>query len=264
MITNWENHWDNLRDDSTYYTTRMFKRGMNESKLIEDTKTVFIKRNKETKELEKAWRGEVFGFRKSTQGGKDRISFKVMIQDEIPGPPEYSDYSEGWYVDEKEELPEESLFDPGFFSDLRSTNEWLKFEKYTYYLIRCLGIHTSFRFAPKKQRGKADGFFKFRNFAVLYDCTLERNFEKSKETQIENFCDQMKKEIIEYNRKRIDIRNCNKSVWIITKDGNQRLIKQIDEIHIKEVPVEKIITLYRKRINEDIDETIFEKDLRSL
>lgn len=268
MVTNWENHWDNLRDNSTYFTTRMLKRNMNESKLKDNTKTFFIKRSIETRKLEKAWIGKVKNINKGTRrDGKECIYFSVIIEDEIQCPPKFSDYSEGWYVDEEEPEPkilEESLFDPRFFSNLKSTDDWLEFEEYTYYLIKCLGIHISHRFGPKKQKGKADGFFKFRNFAVLYDCTLDLNFEKSKETQIENFCDQMKKGIIEYSNKKIDIKNCDKSVWIITRVGNSRLIRQIDEISIKEIPIGKIIELYRKWIKEDIDESTFETELKNL
>ena len=61
-----------------------------------------------------------------------------------------------------------------------------------------------------------------------------------------------------------NISNCNKNVWIITRIKNTRLIKEIDEIDVKEVSIEEIIELYRKRIKEDIDENIFEKELRSI
>lgn len=73
-----------------------------------------------------------------------------------------------------------------------------------------------------------------------------------------------KKGMIEYENRTINIRDCEKSVWIITRIGNQRIIKQVDEIFVKEVPIEKLIELHRKRIELDIDETGFEKELRSL
>jgi hypothetical protein len=268
MVTNWENHWDNLGDNSTHFTVGMLRGNMNESKFKDNTKTIFIKRNKETKSIEDAWVGNVTNINKGMlKDGKNCIYFKIKIEDKMPIPNKYSNYSEGWYVDEEEieeKISKECIFDPSFFSELEMTNDWRKFEEYTYYLIRCLGVHTSHRFGFKKQKGKADGFFKFSNFAVLYDCTLDLNFEKSKNTQIEKFCDQMKKGIIEYNSKRININHCNKNVWIITRTRNTRLIKEIDEIDVKEVPIEKIIELYRKRIKEDIDENIFEKELRSI
>jgi len=268
MVTNWENHWDNLRDNSTYFTVGMLKGNMNESKFKDNTKTIFIKRNKETRSMENTWIGKVSKINEETRrDGKKCIYFIAVIENKIPCPNKYSNYSEGWYVDEEETdegIPKECIFDPSFFSELKITADWRKFEEYTYYLIRCLGIHSSHRFGFKKQKGKADGFFKFRNFAVLYDCTLDSRYEESKKTQIENFCDQMKKGIIEYNRKRINISNCNKNVWIITRTRNTRLIKEIDEIDVKEVSIGKIIELYRKRIKEDIDENVFEKELRSV
>lgn len=268
MVTNWENHWNNLRDSSTYFTVGMLRENMNESKLKDNTKTIFIKRNKETKSVEDAWVGNVININEGIRkDGKKCIYFRVIIEDKMPFPNKYSNYSEGWYVDEEEteeKISKESIFDPSFFTELKMTTDWRKFEEYTYYLIRCLGVHISYRFGFKKQKGKADGFFKFRNFAVLYDCTLDSGYEENKKTQIENFCDQMKKGIIEYNRKRINISNCNKNVWIITRTRNTRLIKEIDEIDVKEVSIGKIIELYRKRIKEDIDENVFEKELRSI
>ena len=268
MVTNWENHWDKLKDNSTYFTVRMLRGNMNENKLKDNTKTIFIKRNKETKLIEDAWFGNVLDIDKGIRkDGKKCIYFKVKIEDKMPIPNKYSNYFEGWYVDEEEAeeiISRECIFDPSFFSELKTTTDWRKFEEYTYYLIRCLGIHNSHRFVFKNQKGKADGFFKFGNFAVLYDCTLDSKYEESKKTQIENFCDQMKKGIIEYNSKRININHCNKNVWIITRTKNTRLIKEIDEIDVKEIPIEKIIELYRKRIKEDIDENIFEKELRSI
>jgi len=268
MVTNWENHWNNLGDSPTYFTTRMLKGNMNESKLKDDTRTIFIKRNKETRSIENTWIGKVAKISEGIRrDGKERIYFRVIIKDTISCPDKYSNYSEGWYITEEEmeeKISEKSIFDPSFFTELKMTNDWRKFEEYTYYLIRCLGIHNSHRFGFKKQKGKADGFFKFRNFAVLYDCTLDSRYEESKKIQIENFCDQMKKGIIEYNRKRINISNCNKNIWIITRTKNTRLIKEIDEIDVKEVSIEKIIELYRKRIKEDIDENVFEKELRSI
>jgi len=268
MVTHWDNHWDNLRDNSTCFTVGMLRGNMNESKLKDNIKTIFIKRDKITKSIEDAWVGSVININQGKlKNDKNCIYFRVIIEDKMPFPNKYSNYSEGWYVDEEEteeKISKECIFDPSFFTELKMTTDWRKFEEYTYYLIRCLGIHNSHRFGFKKQKGKADGFFKFGNFAVLYDCTLDSRYEESKKIQIENFCDQMKKGIMEYNWKRINISNCNKNVWIITRTRNTRLIKEIDEINVKEVSIEKIIELYRKRIKEDIDENIFEKELRSI
>jgi hypothetical protein len=268
MVTNWKNHWGNLGDNPTLFTFGMIKWDFRRTKPKENTQTIFIKKNEDTKEVEKAWIGEVYDAYESTYKNKECFRFKVRIKNEISCPSKYTKYSEGWYVDEEEErfdvTPQESSFDSTFFSELKSTDKWPRFEELVYYLIRCIGMHISHKFGPKKQRGKPDGFFKFGNFAVLYDCTLERDFEENKRVQMENFCGQMKKGFVEYGDKKITIEDCRKSVWIITRGGSQRLIKQIDGIKIREIPVEKIIELYRKRIREDFDETALEEELQNL
>ncbi|MFC1866545.1 hypothetical protein ACFL0H_00165 [Thermodesulfobacteriota bacterium] len=266
MVTNWESHWDKLKGNSTYYTTRMLQGAMNERKLQEKTKTIFLRRNKNTRELEKTWSGTVSRFNKSYYKGKERISFNVFIEKEIQCPSKYTDYFEGWYIDEEDVIAPipVSKFDPNFFSDLMNSSDWLVFEEYTYYLIKCLGIHTTHRFPPLKQKGQPDGFFKFNNLAVLYDCTLDSGFMESKAVQIENFCDQLKKGTIEYYHKKSNIRDCEKYVWIITRSVNNRLIKQVDEISVKEISVQKLMELYRKRIEFDMDESALETELRIL
>jgi len=50
-------------------------------------------------------------------------------------------------------------------------------------------------------------------------------------------------------------------------DNNQRplrIIKQIDDISIKEVPVQELIKIYKTRIKEDIGEKELEKHLQHL
>jgi len=245
----------------------MLRGGMNENMLKDYTKTVFINKNRETRDVEKAWIGQVFNFRKSEYKDRERIYFNVKIEKQIKCPSEYLSYSEGWYIDEKEPIDDEikdNLLDPPFFSIISSTTNWREFEEYTYCLLRSVGLHNTYRFHPAKQKGKADGFFKCKNLAVIYDCTLDTNFEKTKATQIENFCDQMKKGSIEFGKLKINISNCEKRVWMITKEGNQRLIKQIDEIAVKEIPVRKIMKLYRKIIEGIFYETDVARELESL
>jgi len=163
MVTHWDNHWDNLRDNSTCFTVGMLRGNMNESKLKDNIKTIFIKRDKITKSIEDAWVGSVININQGKlKNDKNCIYFRVVIEDKMPFPNKYSNYSEGWYVDEEEteeKISKECIFDPSFFTELKMTTDWRKFEEYTYYLIRCLGIHNSHRFGFKKQKGKADGFF---------------------------------------------------------------------------------------------------------
>lgn len=267
MVTNWDYHWDHIHDNSTYYTLRMLKGILVKQMPVSGTKTIFIKRNRQAREIEKCWEGKTYNFRKDRLNDRDIIRFRVEIEKEIPCPSKYNSYPVGCWPDEEtlaEKITVESLFDPKFFSILKSTTNWQEFEEYTYYLIRCLGIHTTHRFGPRKQKGQADGFFKFNNLAVLYDCTLDRNFEKSKETQINNFCDQLQKGKIEYNSKSISIKLCTKNVWIITRSVQSRIIKEIDEIMVKEVSINRLIELYRERIEQDLDDKSLEKKLENV
>jgi hypothetical protein len=268
MVTNWTNHWDRLNDNSTHYRVGMMRDGMDRSKIKERTKTIFIKRHKESKDFEKCWIGTTSDFRIGNYQGKQSVRFRVEINGETECPAKYLTYSEGWYFDQEnpecEPKAEDANLDPKFFMDLQNTTDWLRFEQYAYWLLKCLGIHNNHRFGPKKQKGKADGFFRFGGLAVLYDCTLDSNFEATKETQIQNFCDQLQKGAIEYEGRRVNVRDCSKNVWIITKGSGQRLIKQIDDVFVKEVPVSELIKIYRARINHDFDEATLEQALRNL
>jgi hypothetical protein len=268
MVTNWNNHWDNLKDNSTYFTNGMLKGNMKKSNLKDNTTTIFIKRNKDTRKFEKTWIGRVNNFREGyDRKNRNCIYFTVEIDNIIQCPEEYMGRSEGWYLETEglnRDISIENKFDPQFFKELMATNNWQIFEEYTYYLIKCLGIHTSCRFGFKEQKGKADGFFKFGNLAVLYDCTLDSNYENSKDIQIKNFCNQLKESTIDYNHKKINIINCNKNVWIITRNRESKLIMLFDEINIKEISIEKIIEVYRKRIIENLDDRELEQELRKL
>ena len=53
--------------------------------------------------------------------------------------------------------------------------------------------------------------------------------------------------------KEYDIKDYNKQVWIITR-GATRLIKEIYNIQVKEVSINKLIEIYGKRMEEDLDE----------
>jgi len=258
MVTHWQNHWDNLSNGETHFTKNMLRGRMTQDKIKEDTYTIFIKRNKQTKKVEKAWEGKVYGFK--DEGNK--ILFKVEISKEIILPSKYSDYPEGWYI---EDIEEETLLNainyPPFFYILNTTSDWNEFEKHTYSLLKLLGIHQIHKY--EKQRGTPDGFFRFGNLAVIYDTTLEGTFEKSKETQINNFCSQLRTGSLTSVNRTIDISRCNKQIWIITR-GTPRTIKKIDDTIVKEVPVSEIIKVYSKRMEQLMDETELENKLRNI
>lgn len=100
MVTDWDGHWDGLINNSTYYTTNMFGRRMNGTKIKENIRTIFVKKKRETGELEKTWVGKVYNCRKSRFRNKLRIHFNVEIDHEIICPSKYVNYPTGWYVDE--------------------------------------------------------------------------------------------------------------------------------------------------------------------
>jgi hypothetical protein len=223
---------------------------MNENKIVDNTPTFFIKLNKETKKLEKSWEGRVYLFRRE----RYRIRFKVKIENEIQCPSKYYNYTEGWYV---EEDISSGLYPP-FFNILRTTNYHGEFETYTYWLLKLLGIHEIQKF--DEQSGRADGFFKLRNLAVMYDSTLQSDFEKSKMAQVNNYCNELKSGKIEYGNKVTYVVHCQKQVWIITR-GSPRMIKKVDEVAVKEVPIDEIIEIYRERVEENLSEETLESRL---
>lgn len=261
MVTDWKEYWDQLPNGQAYYTKNMFKGKMNIEKIKDCTPTLFIKINKSTGKFEKMWKGFVYNFKIEA----NKIKFKVKIDGEVENfPQKYLDYSKGWYIEEiEEEIPCDLIFFPPFLYILEKTNDWEKFEEYTYVLLKMVGIHKIIKF--KKQKGTADGFFKIRNFAVIYDCTLKGEFENEKKQQIKNYLNQLKQSEIKFeNKTTINIQNCTKQVWIITR-GTNRIIEKVDDITIKEIPVCDIIKIFKERLlKENVDEIWLEKELREI
>lgn len=268
MVTDFEGHWDNISNNRSQYRTDMFKGDMNKAKLVPGTETLFIKvASRHNPSIEKCWKGYVDEFGEgNNKKGQKVVYFRVNIQDQINCPEKYLKYDIGWWSDEEElNLGKgDSILDPRFFSIIDSTENWAEFEKYSYYLLKCIGLHALYKFPLREQKGKADGFFIFGKLVVMFDMTLERDFEKKKEIQIDNFCSQLKKGFIQYDKQKFTISSYAKQVWIITKGSEPRLIKKEDEILVKEVPVTKIEDLFRKRLIEDLDEEGFERCLRDL
>lgn len=257
MVTHWKNHWDNIPNNETYFSKKMLKQGMTVEKIQEDTYTIFIRRNEQTKQPEKAWEGSVYDFK--IKG--DKIYFKVKIDREIQIPPEYINYTEGWYVEDFEGIPFETVIYPPFFYVLTTTKDYEEFERYTCILLKLLGIHHIFRY--EKQSGQPDGFFKFGNLAVIYDTTLRSDYQEVKETQIQNYAAMLKTGVLKYEDRTINVANCKKQVWIITR-GISRTISKTDDVTIKEIPISRLIKIYSERVKKLIDDVELENMLINL
>ena len=266
MITHWDNHWDKLQGNRTYFTIGMLKPGMTKDKLADGTQTIFIKKNKESRKADRAWVGNVANFREEIKSGKEGISFDVKIERVIDCPSKYLNHVEGWYCEELQsyERQKPSEFEPPFFSKIVSTNDWSEFEEYTYYLLKLLGIHEVFRFPRKEQRGRADGLLLFENLTVLFDTTLETDFEKLKQYQIDNFCSQLKGGRIKFDKREFNIGGMTRQVWIITRISKSREIKIQDGISVKEVSIFQLIDLYNRRILEGWDTQTLENTLKNI
>jgi hypothetical protein len=280
MITSWDDHWDKKK--RTHYSTSMFREGMRKELIENNATTIFIRVNKKTNKVEKAWIGTVFDF---DDKGK-KIDFSVNIEKEIHVdtiPKEFQEKPDGWYfigereifigereifIGEREileeNLPSEHLlFYPPFFYILIETRDWKIFEDYTYYLLKLIGINEIYKF--EKQRGEADGFFKIQNLAVIYDTTLDEDFEKNKITQINNYVNQLRTNpfIIPGTNKQIEIDQCRREVWIITR-GQSRIVMQRGDVYVMEISIHtlfKIFYLRLKKINNDRE---LEEILRSI
>jgi len=61
MVTNFGDHWDNLPNNETSYTTGLLI-GVRPEELIENAKTLFIKLSRRYGPPEKAWIGYVYGY----------------------------------------------------------------------------------------------------------------------------------------------------------------------------------------------------------
>jgi hypothetical protein len=258
MVTKFDKHWDKIEKGETSYGIGMLRDNMSESKLAENTETIFIKKERDIA-MSQAWRGSVGHIRRAASKGKKKIYFSVTITEQIDFPEKYRPYSEGWYLEENDE----NQFIPPFFNELCTTTDWSAFESLTASLLRILGINDVYTYERHNQRGQADGIFIFRNVVVIYDCTLDSNYARSKATQIENFINQLNKDRITIHDRSITIKDYKKRVWIITRNKRNK-IKQIDDIIAREIPVSDLQQLYLAKMSENITSEELEKRLLAL
>jgi|GEM_PF-399620 len=139
-----------------------------------------------------------------------------------------------------------------------------EFEDYVFMVLRLLGIHNLYQYDKKNQAGRADGFFIIGSLAVMYDCTLRKNFDEHKKEQIENYVNKLKNSQMTIDvrltdgggrKKTLQIQGKNRQVWIITQE-NTRELYDVDGIRIKEIAVQDLIQIFNKRLYSDA----FEED----
>ncbi|HRK00815.1 MAG TPA: hypothetical protein PL089_14490 [Ignavibacteria bacterium] len=268
MITQWKNHWDKIAGNRTRYDTYMFRNGMNSTQFIENETTIFIKLSDTAPHVpETAWSGSVNNI--SEINGK--VHFTVNIVNRIEIPESYKQLSSGWYFypdtrivapSEKTEKPNELR--PKFFDTIVSITEFTQFENLVNVLLRYIGINDVYPFNQLKQAGRADGFFKIKNLLVMYDATLNTNFEPDKNQQIRNYVSNLNSGNISYGELNFTTTSLEKQVWIITR-GKTRRINIIDDIVIKEVSVETLIQIFLEKVQDfTINETEFTNILRNV
>jgi hypothetical protein len=232
------------------------------------TSTVFVKVDGSGKVIT-AWRGKVDEIREINS----HIKFKVKLEASIDNVAQYSGFKRGWYIDhivdtnpETEEVTSRvSDLQPPMFENLLGTRNWTEFEDCTYYLLRLLGIHSVYKIDRNRQAGRADGFFKFKGLAVIYDCTLEQEEkEEKKSQQIYNYCKQLESGVIELEGKVVqDFHDLEKQVWLITRSSSQ-IIKRVNDVAVKEVNVSNLIDIYEYRLRKMMSERDLEKQLMTI
>ncbi|PQJ95961.1 hypothetical protein [Chromatium okenii] len=156
-------------------------------------------------------------------------------------------------------------FQPGFFEKLLVTNNWREFEEYTYYLLKLIGIQNVYHFLGERQAGRADGFLKTGNLAILYDCTLRSGqVDADKHEQINNYCAQLQRGVMDISENvKEELYHHKKQVWIITK-GTTRLIKTINTVEVKEINIVDIIAIYQERLLGNMNQHMLEMRLQNL
>ena len=267
MVTGFEGHWDRIPNNETSYPYRMLKGDTSGEVLLNGTPTIFVKVDQSGLPI-KAWNGRVEEIREAGS----HIKFRVVLDSPIDNPGQYSNLQKGWYIErveanaESEQLTSQvSDLQPPFFNDLLHTENWSDFEDYTYYLLRLLGIHAVYKIDRRRQRGKADGFFKFKGLAVIYDCTLEQEQrEENKSQQIYNYCKQLETGMIELDGKVTEtFSDHEKQVWLITRD-NSKIIRRMNDIAVKEVNIVELIDVYEYRLRKMMTERDLEKRLMNI
>lgn len=271
MVSNWNGHWDKLPSkykNSTIFTESMIPKEL--QSFPKEAHTLFIKRSADGTKFEKSWIGKTGNFRKDQFNEQAAIRFDILEIQEIKCPTDFLNTPTGWHLAPpiQETTPTTASKTsnpllPSFIEEMESCDPFT-FELRCYQLLRLVGIHDIHKFPQDDNRGKADGFFRFHSLSVIYDATLELNFQKKKETQIENYISQLKKEKIEFRTIAYTIKDSQKQVWIITRGKQVQQIKIEDHIRVKEIPYTKLVNLFIKRLETEIGLDELWDDLKDL
>lgn len=156
-----------------------------------------------------------------------------------------------------------------------------EFEDQVFQMLRLLGIENLYAYPKGNQGGKGDGFFAIKNLAVIYDCTLSRNFIDNKDFnktgQIESYISLLRDQYISLPNlgekyRDYDISTIkNRQVWIITRTKidlkHYARTREYEKINIdtKNVTIQQIIEILYHRINsKDYDSNKLESALSTM
>jgi hypothetical protein len=156
-----------------------------------------------------------------------------------------------------------------------------EFEDQVFQMLRLLGIENLYAYPKGNQGGKGDGFFAIKNLAVIYDCTLSRNFIDNKDFnktgQIESYISLLRDQYISLPNvgekyRDYDISTIkNRQVWIITRNEidlkHYARTREYEKISIdtKNVTIQQIIEILYHRINnKNYDSNKLEQALSNL
>ena len=256
MVTTFEKHWDKV-GGKAYFTLGTMKDGLRRDNLVENAATIFVNKNNTTQAVEGCWTGTVSGFTPwKDKHERESMKFEFVLDRAVDCPVVYRDRTAGWYLINSPEsiIPEkheDMQFDPPFFGRLTTTTSPAEFESYTLWLLKLLGIHEIHTYTD--QSGRGDGFFKLGSLAVIYDCTLRQNYATIKRDQINNYCGQLKGGFLEYDTGTVDVRNCQKQVWIVTRESS-KTIRKFEDVVVREKSVRDLVRIHRRRIAENLAE----------
>lgn len=145
---------------------------------------------------------------------------------------------------------DETNAEPGYFRALLSNTNPTSFEQQCYTTLRLLGIHDLHR--PTNAAGTdAHGFFKFNTLAVVYTTTLVPVVLQENPLVTDHYLNLLKKEKIRFSSTGYSLKDTQKQVWLITNAVKEtELLRTEDGIKLKLIPAQKLLNLYRSRLQE--------------